>query len=115
MSVLGYFHYKDLTLCYRHLCLLTNTLKLEPGSDLQLCGRMGELFRNALSLSSLAACVDLNCGWFIPNLLFKRVMIDWSVADGTRSKYDDDNNDNDGSESSEEVSKGEELEYEEEE
>ncbi len=115
MSILGHFYYGDLTLCHRHLCLLTNALQLEPGPDLQLRGRMGELFRNAISLSSLTACVDSNCGWFIPNLLFERVVINRSVADSTGSGHDDDNNDDDGSESSEGVSEAEESEYEEEE
>ncbi len=68
VSVLGHFYYEDQTFCHRHLCLLTNTLQLEPSPDLQLCGRMRELFRNGMSLSSLAACVDSNRGWFIPNL-----------------------------------------------
>lgn len=72
---------------------------------------MRELFRNAMLLSFLAACVDLNHGWFIPNLLFERVVIDWSVADGIGSGNDDNNNDNDSSESSEEVFGAEELEY----
>ncbi len=114
VSVVGHFYYRDQTLCHRHLCLLTNALQLELGPDLQLCGRMEELFRNAMSLSSLAACVDSNRGWFILNLLFERVVIDRSVADGTGSGHDDDDNDDDSSESSEGVSEAEESEYEEE-
>lgn len=115
ISILEHFYYGDLTLCHRHLCLLTNALQLEPGPDLQLRGRMGELFRNVISLSSLAVCVDSNRGWFIPNLLFERVVIDRSFADGFGSGNDDDDNDDDGSESSERVSRAEESEYGEEE
>lgn len=72
---------------------------------------MGKLFRNIISLSFLAAYVNLNYGCFIPNLLFERVIINQSVTDSTRSKHDDDDNDNNGSESSEGVSKAKELEY----
>ncbi len=68
-----------------------------------------------MSLSSLAVCVVSNHGWFIPNLLFERVVIDWSVADGTGSGHDDDDDNDNGSESSEGVSEAKESEYEEEE
>ncbi len=98
-----------------YLCLLTNALQLKPDPDLQLSGQMGELFRNVISLFSLAAYVNSNCGWFIPDLLFEKVVIDRSVADGTGSRNDDDDDDDDGSESSDGVSEAEELEYKEEE
>ncbi len=62
-------------------------------------------------LFSLAAYVNLNCGWFIPNLFFERVAIDWSVAYGTGSGNDEDDDDNNGSESSEKVFGAEKSEY----
>lgn len=115
MSDFGHFYYEDLTLCHCHLCLLTNAFQLEPSPDLQLCKWMRELFRNAMLFSSLAACIDLNCGWFILNLLFERVVIDRSVVNGTGSGNEDNNNDDDGSESSERMSRAEKVEYREEE
>lgn len=42
-----------------------------------------------MSLSCLTTCVDLNCDWFIPNLLFKRVVIDWLFLDNFGSRNDD--------------------------
>lgn len=50
--------------------------------------------------------MDLNRGWFVPNLLFERVVIAWSIGDGSGSGsgYDD----NDGSEDSKVVSGAEE-------
>lgn len=67
-----------------------------------------------MSLSSLLAYVNSNCSCFIPNLLFERVVIDQSFADSTRSRNNDDNIDDDGSESNERVSGAEDLEYREE-
>lgn len=74
---------------------------------------MGEIIRNAMLLFSLSACVDLNCSWFIPNLLFERVVIKTLFADTFGSGNNDDNNDDDGSKSSERMSeaRAEESEY----
>lgn len=109
--VLGHFYYGDLTFYHHHLYLLTNVLQLELGPDLQLRGRMEELFKNAMLLSFLVACVDLNYSWFIPNLLFEKVVIDWSFPNGTGSRNNDNNNDNDDSESSEGLFGAEESKY----
>ncbi len=55
--------------------------------------------------------VDLDRGWFIPNLLFKRVVMDRSVADGNASGNDNNDNVDDGSGSSEGVFKAKKSEY----
>lgn len=64
-----------------------------------------------MSLLSFAGYMNLNRDWFILKLLFERVAIDWSVAYGTVSRNDEDNDDNNVSKSSEGVSGAEESEY----
>lgn len=111
ISVLSHFYYGNLTFCHRHICLLTNALQLELTYDPQLCKRIEELLRNAMSLLSLAGYMNLNYDWFILKLLFERVAIDWSVVYGTVSGNDDDDDDDNVGESSEKVSGAEESEY----
>lgn len=53
--------------------------------------------------------MDLNHDWFIPYLLFERIVIVQLFADSVKSGNDDD--DNDDSESNEGVSGAEESEY----
>lgn len=62
-------------------------------------------------MSFFTAYVDSNHGWFILNLLFEKVVIDWLVVNGTRSGNDDDNNDDDNDKSIERVFEVEKLEY----
>lgn len=53
---------------------------------------MSEFFGNMLFLFFFAAYVDLNCGWFVSNLVFERSVIVWSIRDGSGSNIHDDNN-----------------------
>lgn len=45
--------------------------------------RIAEVFKSAVSLSSLAACVDKTRGWFASSLLFERVVFSRSDGDGS--------------------------------
>lgn len=88
---------------------------MEPGVNPQLYKQIEELFRNAMSLSSLTAYISSNCDWFISNLLFERVAINWLVIYSMGTGNDDNNNDDKSNKSSERVFRAKKSEYKEEE
>lgn len=85
VSVLGYYFHGNLALCNSYLYLLANAIQLAPAPIDQLHVQIAEIFKSAEFLSSLAACVDKNRGWFELSLLFKRVVFSQSDCDGSEN------------------------------
>lgn len=81
------------------------------GLEVELHRRISEIFEIILSISSFMTYEDINCGWFVSNLLFERSLIAQSIRDISRSNG---NNDNCSKSSEVESKDKKELEYREE-